>query len=362
MTNKPQPMVYAALLALSLMSCSGEAKKEAGSASTGEIKALPQIEVTSLKDGDLIKEGDAIKLAYTLPQEASASDSIVVTFNDKTIEHGGQALVSIPTIGLKMGHQRIVIESYKNGKIAAERYLSVNVKSASAPASYTYTVVKTYPHDTHAYTQGLLFDGNTLYEGTGQKGISDLRIVDLTSGRVVKSTPLPNEIFGEGVTILGDKIYQLSWQEQRGFIYDRKKLEKLGEFTYAGEGWGLTTDGTLLLLSDGTNAIRRFDPKTLTEVSRIEVYDNTGAVDKLNELEYIDGEIWANVYMTDRVVRIDPETGKVLGSINFSNLLPKADYTEGTDVLNGIAYHKATGKIYVTGKNWPKLFEIKVRR
>jgi len=261
-----------------------------------------------------------------------------------------------------MGRQRIVVEAYKGGSIAAERYLSLSIKSNSKPVAYRYAVVNTFPHDTHAYTQGLVFDGNTLYEGTGQRGISDLRIVDLKSGQVQKNVPLPEQFFGEGITILNDKIYQLTWQEQRGFVYNKKTMEKVGEFSYAGEGWGITTDGKMLYQSDGTNAIRIVDPSSLTEKGRIEVYDNVGAVEYLNELEFINGELWANIYQTDKIARIDPSTGKVLGYIDFSNLLPKSDYTEGTDVLNGIAYHKSSGKIYVTGKNWPKLFEVKVTK
>lgn len=358
--SKHQPMVYAALLSLSLISCSGDSKKEATSASETEIKAAPQIEVSRYKEGDMIKEGDAIALSFTLPKEAANPDSIVVSLNDKPIQKGLQTSATITTNGMKMGRQRIVIEAYKGGTIAAEKYLSLNIKSASKPASYRYTVVATYPHDTRAYTQGLAFDGNTLYEGTGQRGISDLRIVDLKSGQVVKNTPLPDQVFGEGIAILGDKIYQLSWQEQRGFVYDKKTFQKVSEFTYAGEGWGLTTDGKMLYQSDGTRAIRIIDPANLTEKSRIEVFDNVGPVEYINELEYINGELWANIYQTDKIARIDPETGRVLGYIDFSNLLPKEDYTESTDVLNGIAYHKGTGKIYVTGKNWPKLFEVKV--
>lgn len=353
-------MFYATLLSLSLISCSGNSTKESTSTSEAEVKAVPQIEVANYKEGDMIKEGDAIVLSFTLPTEAAKPDSIVLSLNDKTFQKGLLTAATIATNGMKMGRQRIVIEAYKGGIVAAEKYLSLNIKSATKPISYRYTIVSTYPHDTRAYTQGLAFDGNTLYEGTGQRGISDLRTVELKSGQVIKSAPLPDQIFGEGITILGDKVYQLSWQEQRGFIYNKSTLDRIGEFTYAGEGWGLTTDGKQLYQSDGTRAIRIIDPTTLSEKSRIEVFDNVGPVEYLNELEYIDGELWANIYQTDKIARINPENGRVLGYIDFSNLLPKEDYTETTDVLNGIAYHKATGKIYVTGKNWPKIFEVKV--
>jgi glutamine cyclotransferase len=359
MMRKASSMIYAAIISLALVSC-GEKTSKTTDNGAEEIKATPLIEVANVRDGQVFTEGESIAISFKLPTEANGADSTVVTFNDKKLPKANNASVTIATDGLKLGRQRIVIEAYKNGSLVAEKYLSVVLKSKLKPTLYTYKVEKIYPHDTRAYTQGLLFDGNTLYEGTGQRGISDIRITDLVTGQVVKSAPLPSEIFGEGIAIVGDKAYQLSWQDQRGFIYNKHTLEKIGEFTYAGEGWGLATDGKVLFHSDGTNAIRLVDPSSLTELSRIEVYDNTGAVEYLNELEYINGEIWANIYQTDKIARIDPSTGRVNGYVDLSNILPKNDYTETTDVLNGIAYHKASGKIYVTGKNWPKLFEIKV--
>lgn len=350
-------------LMATLVSCNDACKHSPSSGSlTGEAKPLPFMEVSTPKDGELFTEGTPINLKFGLPKEVSQADSIVVTFNDATIDNKATESITIPTKGLKMGRQTIRIRAFVKGDIAAEKYMSVRIKSNQEPVKYTYSVVKTYPHDTRAYTQGLTFDGNTLYEGTGQRGESNLRIVDLNSGSVTKSVPLPNEYFGEGIAIIGDKVFQITWQEQRGFVYDKKSLEKLRDFVYAGEGWGLTTDGKVLFLSDGTSTIKVFDPERLVETSRFEVYDNKGAVQYINEMEYINGEIWANIYMTDNIVRFDPSSGKVLGYIDFKGILPKSDYRPDTDVLNGIAYHKATGKIYVTGKYWPKLFEVKVTK
>ena len=353
------------LLAVSVVSvifqsCDGNSNKVASSAE--EIKALPLIEMSSPKDGELIAEGTSVPVKYSLPEGVKDVDSTVISFNGKVVSRGTEPAVVIQTAGLKMGRQEIKIEAYKGGAVAAEKYSSISIKSANKPTQYTYNVLKTYPHDTRAYTQGLTFDNNILYEGTGQKGESELRIVDLKSGAVQKSLQLPSDIFGEGIAILGDKIFQLSWQEQRGFVYDKRSFEKLREFMYPCEGWGLTTDGTVLFLSDGTNVIRVFDPEKLIEISRIEVYDDKSSVAYLNELEYINGEIWANIYMTDNIARIDPKTGQVLGYIDFKGLLPKADYGPDTDVLNGIAYNSHTGQLFVTGKKWPKLFEIKVQK
>lgn len=346
------------LVTAMFQSCTGSTNSKTGS--PAEVKALPLIEVVAPADGELFAEGSSIEVKFKLPQEVAQVDSVIVSFNGAILSRGVETALSVDTKGAKMGRQELKIEAYKKGLVVAEKYTSVNIKSAGVPTQYTYNVIKTYPHDTHAYTQGLTFDNGILYEGTGQRGASELRIVDLKSGAVKKSIQLPNEIFGEGIAILGDKIFQLSWQEQRGFVYNKNTLEKIRDFMYPGEGWGLTTDGKLLFLSDGSNVIRILDPEKLMETSRIEVYDNKGAVTYLNELEYINGEIWANIYMTDNIVRIDPKSGRVLGYIDFKGILPKSDYAPDTDVLNGIAYNTQTGQLFVTGKYWPKMFEVKV--
>lgn len=228
------------------------------------------------------------------------------------------------------------------------------------PPTYAFEVVNSYPHDPEAFTQGLVFYEGGLYEGTGRWGESTLREVALASGTVLRSRPLENQYFGEGITLLGDRIYQLTWQEQTGFIYDRATFEPLQTFTYPHEGWGITHDGTRLIVSDGTAEIRFWDPATLQETSRITVRDNQGPVNRLNELEYVNGEIWANIWMTDLIARISPETGDVLGYIDLTGLLDTTSLTQPADVLNGIAYDPATGRIFVTGKLWPTLFEIRV--
>ena len=355
-----QVISSAVVLFAILLSCKSNGSNANQTASTTETKIIPFIEVVSPKENEVIAEGKSVTLQYSLPTEATSSDSVVILLNNNKLYSGCPDLLNIPTEGLPMGTQRIVLAAYKSGDKVAEKHLSISIKSATKPTLYSYKVVNTYAHDNQAYTQGLTIDNNLLYEGTGQRGISDLRIVDLSTGQVEKSLPLPNYIFGEGIAVLNDKIYQLSWQEQRGFIYDKNKFEKIGEFVYPGEGWGITTDGNMLFMSDGTKSIRIIDPNTLAEKSRIEVYDNMSAVEYINELEFINGEIWANLYLTDKVARIDPSSGKVLGYIDFKNLLPSKDRTENTDVLNGIAYNSKTGQIFVTGKNWPKLFEIKI--
>lgn len=225
---------------------------------------------------------------------------------------------------------------------------------------YGFDVVNSYPHQTTAYTQGLQFVDGLLWEGTGQYGASRLQYVDLTSGSVKVVATLPKEHFGEGITILNDKIYQLTWQNSVMHIYDRKTLKKIGEHKYRGEGWGLTTDGESLYMSDGTSDIRVLDGVTLKVKGVINVVLNGESLPYLNELEWIDGKIWANVYTYDQIAIINPATGVVEGVIDLRGLLNESLRTEDTDVLNGIAYDAEQQRIFVTGKNWSRIFEIKI--
>jgi len=228
------------------------------------------------------------------------------------------------------------------------------------PARYTYKVVKTFVHDPGAFTQGLEFRDGVLYEGTGLKGQSSLRRVKLENGQVLQKVDLAGQYFGEGITVLKDKILQLTWQTGVGFIYDRKTLKLTGQFKYPGEGWGLTTDGKNVFMSDGTAEIRVWDATTLKETRRITVRSGNSSIDQLNELEYVDGEIFANIWQSDYIVRISPADGRVLGVIDMKGLLDLRSGHE--DVLNGIAYDAATKRLFVTGKLWPKIFQIELTR
>ena len=231
---------------------------------------------------------------------------------------------------------------------------------AVEPLFYTYEVVAEYPHLRTSYTQGLQFVDGELWEGTGEYGRSQLLRTDLASGKVLQSKKLSKDEFGEGITVLDDKIYQLTWLNGKLHIYDRKTLTPLVTHTYKGEGWGLTSDGTKLYMSDGTNYIRVLNPETMAQERRIGVTLRGESLSHLNELEWIEGKIWANVYTTDHIVIINPENGVVEGVVNLSGILPEKERDNRTDVLNGIAYDKAAKRIFVTGKNWSKLFEIRV--
>lgn len=231
---------------------------------------------------------------------------------------------------------------------------------ASAPPVHTYKIVNVFPHDPRAFTQGLVYLDGVLYESTGLKGQSSLRRVELETGTVLDEARLLPMFFGEGIAVLGDRIYQLTWTAGVGFVYDRESFRLLREFRYAGEGWGMTHDGEHLIVSDGSPELAFWDPETLRETRRLTVRDGGKPVENLNELEYIDGEIYANIWHKERIARISPETGEVLSWVDLSGILDAADRTGREDVMNGIAWDEKGRRLFVTGKLWPKLFEIEI--
>jgi glutamine cyclotransferase len=227
---------------------------------------------------------------------------------------------------------------------------------------YGYEVVHVWPHDPDAFTQGVVFHDGKLLESTGEVGRSSLRRVELETGKVLQKVDVPEPYFAEGITLLKGKIYQLTWQHQLGFIYDAWTFEKIGQFNYQGEGWGLTNDGQSLILSDGTNRLRFLDPDNFQVRKTIAVLDGSTPVVEINELEYVQGEIYANIWHADRIARIDPQTGRIAGWIDLTGLLSRGEVQDEEAVLNGIAYDETNGRLFVTGKLWPKLFEIRLKR
>jgi len=240
-------------------------------------------------------------------------------------------------------------------------------KTTQTPATgptpkYGYQIVNIFPHDSNAFTQGLILMDGKLLESTGQEGFSSLRRVELESGKVLKKVDVPLPYFAEGLTALNGKLYQLTWQHHIGFIYDAQTFDRLGEFNYQGDGWGLTTDGQSLILSDGSPRIRFIDPGSFRVTKTITVTDGSAAVRELNELEYVNGEIYANVWHDNRIATIDPQSGHVNAWIDLTGLMPDGELRDPEAVLNGIAYDQASDKLIVTGKLWPRVFEIKVKR
>jgi glutamine cyclotransferase len=223
---------------------------------------------------------------------------------------------------------------------------------------YTYDIVNVYPHDENAFTQGLVFEDGFLYEGTGLYGNSSLRRVELETGKVLQAHALQNQFFGEGITIVGDKIIQLTWESHRGFVYDKSTFDLLREFSYPTEGWGITYDGSRLIMSDGTASLYFLDPETFQRVGQIEAHD-TAPVTGLNELEYIKGEIYANVWREEKIAIIDPNTGQVRAWVDLKGIRGSGD-PDPDNVLNGIAYDTEGDRLFVTGKRWPLLYEIRL--
>ncbi len=244
-------------------------------------------------------------------------------------------------------------------------HLSSANNSPSAPdaepaSQFTFTIINTYPHDASAFTQGLVYADSIFYEGTGLFGASSIRKVSPKTGDVLQVRNNASAFFGEGITIFNDKLYQLTWQSQTCFVYDKDTFEIVGQFSYSTQGWGLTHDGTSLIMSDGTANIYFRDPTTFAETKRIQVADETGPIRNLNELEYIKGAIYANIWLTDRIAKIDPQTGRVISWIDLTDLLPQNERKNTDAVLNGIAYDPQTDRLFVTGKWWPKIFEIQL--
>ena len=231
---------------------------------------------------------------------------------------------------------------------------------AHPPQEYTFAVVRAFPHDTRAFTQGLAYCDGFLYEGTGLNGRSSLRKVRLETGDVVQHVDLGPEFFGEGITVVKDKVFQLTWKSGVGFVYDRKDFHRLHQFSYSGEGWGLATNGRAIFMSDGTSEIRVLDAETLQETRRLRVHDGLAPVDQLNELEFVEGQIFANVWQSNRIARISPQTGDVVGWIDLTGLLSPIYRLEPDAVLNGIAYDPIHKRLFVTGKLWPNVFEIRI--
>ena len=238
--------------------------------------------------------------------------------------------------------------------------IAVSIAAIAQTPEHGYRVVHVYPHDRTAFTQGLEFRAGFLYEGTGLKGRSSLRKVKLETGQVLQQIDLDPEYFGEGITVLNQQIVELTWQSEIGFVYNQQSFQRLRNFSYPGEGWGLANDGQQIYMSDGTAQIRCWNPLNLQEKRRFTVRDQGRPVMNLNELEYVHGELYANVWQSDRIARISPADGRVLSWVNLSGLLSEADRAEPVDVLNGIAYDVLGDRLFVTGKLWPKLFEIKI--
>ena len=324
----------------------------------GEKKAL-LFEIET--DGNLFQQNESIDISIK-NIGGEIINSVVYSIDGKELpETDGKVVLNISKLGSKTLKAKV---SFDDTETDITR--GIKVLAEHAPELYTYEIVNEYPHDNEAYTQGLEFYNDTLYEGTGKKGRSFLRKVDFKTGKSLNQIDLDNTIFGEGITILNDKIYQLSWQSGIGFIYDLKDFKKLDNFQYgeSKEGWGLTNDGTHIFKSDGTERIWLLSPDSLKEEGYIEMVTNKSIFNKANELEYVDGKIYANVYQKPSIMIIDAESGAIEGVVNFGGLSAKItkgpNWSQTDNVLNGIAYHPTRKTFFVTGKDWDKMFEVNI--
>lgn len=346
---KKRNLLYIILLGLLASNC-GNTKK-------GE-NSIFSIDSSSFKPSYTIN--DELKINVLNPNSKTI-DSIIYFINDiKIANKKGNESLNFTLKDQKLGYQNLKALVYFDGE-NSEATARIELVSNIEPKLLKYTVINTYPHDVNAFTQGLEFYKDTLYESTGQKGSSYIRKYDYKTGKIYKQVDLDKQYFGEGITILNDKIYQLSWQEKTGFIYDAKTMKLEKKFTYDKdiEGWGMTNDGTNIYHTDGTEKLWTLNPSTQKLESHINVYSGSSKIKSINEIEFINGKIYTNVWMKDAIAIFDPKTGAVEGILDLSNLRKNLKSVTA-EALNGIAYNPKTKTILVTGKNWDKMFEIKV--
>lgn len=324
------------------------------------------ISIVSPEAGTIVKSGDNFSIAIDLAD--TKADSIVYLLDFAVVgSKTDTSNVNVGTSGLTMGNHLVTAKVY-TGSVAEDVSSNIVVVAAKTPEIYTYKVINTYPHDTSSYTEGLVYQDGVLYESDGGRlaestGQSSLRKADLKTGKILKVVNIDPKVFAEGISVVGNKIVQMTWTEKIGYVYDKSSLKLLSTFNnnVGVEGWGMCFDGEKLYMDDSTNRIWFLDKNTYAQTGYIDVYDDKGPVSQINELEYIDGKIYANVFMTDDIIVIDPKTGVVLQKIDLSSLYPdKLKNNPHADVLNGIAWDAAGKRLFVTGKKWDKLFEIKL--
>ncbi len=353
MKNKLHLLLAAAILIVT--ACD---KKEQNSESNLSI---------SPEAGTSYKAGDEVTVKLTFPADTKPDSVVYLLDTIKLATKTDSSAISVKTDTMPLGIKAITAKFYKSGQ-AQEVSTNFVLMAAKAPEVYTYVVEKVFPHDTTAYTEGLLYQDGYLYESTGLEGESDLRKVDLNTGKVVQRQIIDDMYFGEGSAIVGDKIVVLTYRSKIGFVYDKNTFKLLKTFNnnVGVEGWGMTFDGKKLYMTDSTNRIWFLDKDNYNQNGYIEVYDDKGPIYQVNELEYIDGKLYANIYTSNNIIVIDPKTGAVLQTIDMTNLWPLNQRPAGFDsndkVLNGIAWDAKGKRLFVTGKKWPHLYQIKIMK
>ncbi len=341
------------LLFITFFSCSSQQKRSRKPVST----------ITILPEAQNYVYGNNISVKVETKLRDGEIENIQLFYEGTLLKETREMNFTVSGIVLnKTGRNRFHVVAVKTDEVSNTRSAFINVVSDIVPKKYTYTILRDFPHNRKFFTQGLEFYNGYLYEGTGEYGQSGLYKLNLNTGNILMQHKLPEKYFGEGITILNEKIYQLTYREQKGFVYDLNSFAVIDSFTYRSqEGWGLTNDGKYLIMSNGTHELIWIDPVDYSEIKIIDVVNNMGLMNYLNELEYINGTIFANVFTTSLIVQIDPETGKVLSEINLDGIINMYTNPSDTiDYLNGIAYDAENDRLFVTGKLWPRLFQIKL--
>jgi len=329
----------------------------------GKIEKINLIKVNAPSRNFMISQNAPINIKLEKKKTESKIDSIKVYIDNVLIESksGFTESLTISSANLSMGSHSLKIKAFSNDVSEIERS-RIRIKSDITPKERNCRIINTYKHDVEAYTQGLQYEDGVLYESTGQYGKSSLRKTELKTGTVNQFMNLENKYFGEGMCIVDDKIIQITWYSQKGFIYEKESFRQIATFQYGTQGWGITYNGTHLIMSDGSNKLHFIETNTYSEVKSIEVYDDKGPVKNINELEYVDGVIYANIWQTDYLVTIDPNSGKILSKVNCSKLVPAQLRNHTDHVLNGIAYNSKSKNFYLTGKYWDKMYEVKISK
>ena len=346
------------ILLLTLWGCNGTKSPER------TVPVRPQTDTQLIRiaepiNGTMFALGEEVEVSLQLVSDTLQPDSIVLLVDNTRIGSIQGLSHTINTETFSLGVRQIRATAwYKGNRQTAS--VGIRLRANREPRQMRYRVVNTFPHDIEAYTQGLFYHKGQLIESTGQKGSSTLRRVELKTGKVLQSVNLDRRYFGEGATYINGEIFQITWTSRKGFVYDPETFDLKRTFDYLTQGWGLTTKDDMLIMSDGSNILYFLEPNTFQELKRIEVYNHQGPVTQLNELEFIRGKVYANVYQTDKIVIIDPQTGMVEAEVDFTELLSPADRHRNNDVFNGIAWDEENERLFVTGKNWPKLFEVKI--
>jgi glutaminyl-peptide cyclotransferase len=352
-----KPVAFPIILILSLfitaLSCSSNSSKSR--------KPVSSIAVQPAKNNYVF--GEKVSVNVKTKTRDGQIESIKLYFNNQLIKESKELDFTVENVLIeKLGSGNFTVEAVKTDGLKNSRSLVINTVSDVVPEKLTYQIVNTFPHSKTHFTQGLEFYNGFIYEGTGEYGTSGIFKSDLKTGKTLQSQMLAEKYFGEGITILNEKIYQLTYRSQKGFVYQLSDFAVIDSFQFKSkEGWGLTNDGTHLIMGDGTHLLTWLNPNDFSVVKTLQVANNKGIINYLNELEYINETIYANVYTTDLIVQIDPNTGKILSEINMAGIINIYKNTQDKiDYLNGIAYDNKSDRLFVTGKLWPKMFEIKL--